>query len=302
MVSVFHQMVVDMFHQRAELAPELLSICAEIALAHAHATLTSIDLSQVTTTEYRADAVLELRDEGNDVVSAVITEVQLRIDEDKLFSWPLYITALRAKLRRPVTLLVFTNKRSVARWARASIPIGHPDFQLRPVVIAFDQLPRIIDPAYATKLPELAVLSTLAHPELEVAETAIRAISTLPDDQHQLYLDIILMSLPRKVRRLLEGRMKGYVYRSEFARKYYYQGHDKGVEEGIEKGIEKGLRAAVAAIALARRTEITAAQQVAVDGLDEGALTALIRALGRARTAAAARTALEAATQGVPRT
>src|SRR3954471_16604293 len=204
MVSVLHQMVVDMFHQRAELAPELLAICAELALEHAHVKLTSIDLSQVTTIEYRADAVLELRDEGNEVVRAVITEVQLGIDKDKLFSWPLYITALRAKLRRPVTLLVFTNNRSVARWACASIPIGHPDFQLKPVVIAFDQLPRIVDPAYATKLPELAVLSTLAHPELEVAETAISAISTLPEDQRQLYLDIILSSLPKQIRRLLE--------------------------------------------------------------------------------------------------
>jgi hypothetical protein len=246
--------------------------------------------------------VLELRDEGNDVVSAVITEIQLRIDKDKLFSWPLYITALRAKLRRPVTLLVFTNKRSVARWARESIPIGHPDFQLKPVVIAFDQLPRIVDPFYASKLPELAVLSTLAHPELEVAETAIDAISTLPDDQRQLYLDIILMSLPRKVRRLLEARMKGYVYQSEFARKYFYQGHDEGVvkgrNEGLHQGREQGLRAAVAAIAVAKHVDLSPAQQAAIDTLGEAGLTTLLRALGRARSAAAARVVLDAAVQG----
>jgi flagellar biosynthesis/type III secretory pathway protein FliH len=165
-----------------------------------------------------------------------------------------------------------------------------------------DQLPRIVDPFYATKLPELAVLSTLAHPELEVAETAIDAISTLPEDQRQLYLDIILMSLPRKVRRLLEGRMKGYVYQSEFARKYYYQGHDKGVEEGMEKGVEKGLRAAVAAIAVAKHADLSPAQQAAIDTLGEAGLTTLLRALGRARSAAAARAVLDAAVQGDPGT
>jgi hypothetical protein len=211
-----------------------------IRLEHAQVKLTSIDLSQVTSTEYRADAVVELRDHGNALVSAVVAEVQLGIDPDKRLSWPVYVTALRARLKRPVTLLVFTDDPLVARWARVPIAIGHPEFHLDPVVVAFDDLPRIIDSAIATKLPELAVLSAMAHPELEIAATAFKAISNLPEDQNRLYSDLILSKLPGEVRPVLEARMKGYEYQSDFARKYYYEGHNEGLEKGRNEGLREG--------------------------------------------------------------
>jgi hypothetical protein len=43
------------------------------------------------------------------------------------------------------------------------------------------------DRTAASQLPQLAVLSVLAHPELETAEIAIEAIAQLPEDLLRLY-------------------------------------------------------------------------------------------------------------------
>jgi hypothetical protein len=109
----------------------------------------------------------------------VIAEVQLAIDDDKRFSWPLYVAAARASLRCPVTLLVLAPRRPVARWARRPIPLGHPGLALRPIVVGFEQIPRVTDAARARAAPQLAVLSALAHPDAEIAEAALTALDGL---------------------------------------------------------------------------------------------------------------------------
>ena len=294
--------ILELFRNCGELAPELLHACAGIELAHDRVELTSIDLSQVTSTEYRADSVVELRDRRGELTGAVVVEVQLRPHDDKLYTWPLYVAALRAKLRCPVTLLVITPASAVARWARRPISLGHPGFSLQPIAVSFDDLPRILDAVQARRMPELAVLSAMAHPELEVAATAIEAIATLPEDQNRRYLDVILATLPDAIRTILEARMKGYVYQSEFARKYYNQGleegrqkgHLEGRQEGLEEGRDvwrrEGLRTAAIALARAKLPGVTAEDQAAIEALqDEPALTELIAALGRATTPSEAR-------------
>jgi flagellar biosynthesis/type III secretory pathway protein FliH len=153
------------------------------------------------------------------------------------------------------------------------------------------------------------VLSTLAHPELEVATAAISAISDLPEDRAKLYLDVILAALSASVRKQLEDRMRGYVYQSEFARKYYFQGHDEGLEkgreqglekgreEGLEKGRESGLRTAVRELLQVKAGEVTPEDESAIAALhDDHALVELVGALGRATNAAEARMALAACT------
>jgi len=157
------------------------------------------------------------------------------------------------------------------------------------------------------------VLSVMAHPELEVALAAVDAIQGLPGDQNQLYLDVILARLPDAVRRALERKMiKGYEYQSEFARKYYSQGREEGREEGRKRGREEGrkrgreegrkqgreegMRAAALALARAKLVALSAADEAAIAALhDRSALSALITELGRARSAARARAALDRA-------
>jgi hypothetical protein len=236
MLSLHHEILVELFRENAELAAELLRSCAGITVDHTRVEHRSIDLSQVVPAEYRADSVAILHGRDDRPAAGVIVEVQRQIDDDKLLAWPVYVAVLRAKFKCAAVLLVVTPSRAVAAWARQPIDLGHPGFRLVPIVIGFDDVPQVRDRVVASRLPELAVLSVMAHPELEIAEVAIEAISGLPEDQARLYFDVIVNALPAAIRQLLEARMQRYEYQSEFARKYYGQGLEEGREEGREEG------------------------------------------------------------------
>jgi predicted transposase YdaD len=170
--------------------------------------------------------------------------------------------------------------------------LGHPGFRLVPVVIGFDDVPCVRDRAAALRLPELAMLSVMAHPELEIAEVAINAISQLPADRSRLYLDVIMMAVPAAIRQILEARMQGYEYQSDFARKYYGQGR----EEGRQEGREEGLRAAVVALARTKCKQLSDDDIAAIEAIsDQGLLTELVTSLGKVRRASEARAALDRA-------
>jgi hypothetical protein len=299
-VAFPHELLVEMFRTRGELAPALLQLCSDLELAHDRVEQRSIDLSQVVSTEYRADAVVVLRAADDTAVAAVIVEVQLRIDHDKEESWPVYVTALRAKLGCRVVLLVVVPSAQVASWARTPIETGHPGFTLTPVVMELPLVPRITDPVEAERLPELGVLSTMANPDLEVATAALHAISALPEDQKRLYLDVIMAALSPSLRAALEHYMEGHVYQSDFARKYYSQGLEEGRQEGREQGLEegnaRGLRKAVLELVHAKLDGVTAEEQAAIDAMgNERVLTELIGALARAASPGEARAVLATA-------
>jgi hypothetical protein len=172
--------------------------------------------------------------------------------------------------------------RRITRRATPDLRCDAPTVTLVPLVIGFDDLPRITDPELARRLPELAVLSALAHPELEVATTAVGAISMLPEDQSRLYLDVVMSALPALLRQALEDRMQGYEYQSEFARRYYNEGR------------EEGLQRAVLSLAHAKLDAVTVEDEAAIRTIrDEDALEALISALGSASNAVEARGVLD---------
>jgi hypothetical protein len=209
-------MLVEMFRNRGELAPSLLRRCAGIELSYARAEQGSIDLSQVAPTEYRADAVTILRDADNGVKAAVIVEVQLRIDRHKEYSWPVYVTALYAKLHCPVILLVVVPDSQVGTWARAGISIGHPGFVLTPIVQEIGDVPEIPQLPEVGTLPELAVLSAMAHPTLQCIDAALNLISVLPEEQYRLYSEVITATIWELPSSSLESIMDA----NEFERRY----------------------------------------------------------------------------------
>jgi predicted transposase YdaD len=164
----------------------------------------------------------------------------------------------------------------------------------------------------ACRLPELAMLSVLAHPELEIAEAAIGALALLPEDRARLYLDVIMTVLPEAIRQILEARMQHYEYQSDFARKYYGQGREEGREEGRQEGREEGreegrqegreagrhegLRAAVIMLARNKLEELSKIDIAAIEAMsDLPALAELVTWLGQAVGAAEARVALDRA-------
>ncbi|HUC00404.1 MAG TPA: hypothetical protein VMS11_11310 [Solirubrobacterales bacterium] len=296
MPSFDHEILVDLFREDGRLAVELLRRCAGISVEHTRVEHRSIDLSQVAPTEYRADDVLVLFRRDSSATTAVIVEVQLDEDDDKLRTWPVYVAALRARLRCPAMLLVITRDPATARWARRPIELGHPGFQLTPLVVDYADVPRITDLETASHLPQLAVLSVLAHPALKAAEMAIEAISQLPEDLLRLYTDVILKALPAELRRILEARMiKGYQYQSDFARKYYGQGLEEGREEGRQEGRER-LQAAVVALARTKLKTVSDDDLARIAAItDLRVLTELVTSLGQAHSAHKARAALDRA-------
>lgn len=286
MVSLDHEILVELFRHRPVLGPKLLRACARLALRGATAEQGSIDLSQVAPPEYRADSVIVLRDRAGEVVAAVIVEVQLAVDEAKLRAWPVYVAVARARLACPVTLLVLAPDRAVARWARRPIRLGHPGYVLRPVVIGFAQVPRIIDGAQARAVPELAVLSAIAHPDAEVASAARAALDLMSAEDQKLYWDYILDRLPAEARQALEARMiKGYEYRSDFARKYYSQGLAQGLAKGRKQGRGDERRRSIVALVnarLPRQTRLRDELSRALRDQPEAALVQLFDALAKA--------------------
>jgi hypothetical protein len=202
--------------------------------------------------------------------------VQRRIKVDKRRTWPAYVATVRARYHCPTILVVVALKEAVARWARASIELGHPGFTLRPIVISGAQIPEILDEKTARRSPHLAVLSALAHPRVRVAAAAISALDRLPEEESELYYDAVLAGLPHFDRQILEAHMQGYQYRSLFARTFIEQGRQEGRQEGKLAAIELA-QAKLGRIAFEEESAILSMQ-------DESQVTDLIVGLGRARS------------------
>jgi hypothetical protein len=231
-----HEVLVDLFKNRPELGPELLTEALGVALpSYNEARLVSIDLTQIRPAEYRADVVVLLLDAGAPI-SVVIVEVQLAVDDDKRFTWPEYTMGARAKYRCPAGLLVVAPQPEIAAWCAEPIDTGIPGFVLNPPVLGRRAVPVITDPVEAARRPELAVLSAMAHGESEqgaaIAAAVLPAVQKLDDERARFYGDVVLNSLNEAARRALEAMMKGYEFQSDFAKKYVALGRDEGRAEG----------------------------------------------------------------------
>lgn len=241
MPSYLHEALIELFRHRPELAAALLSTSFGVDVpAYQGIRLDSGELPDLKPTEYRADAVVVLTDREVPVL-AVVVEVQLRRDTVKRRSWPVYLATLHARLRCPTVLLVICPHAAVAAWCAAPIDLGHPGWSLHPLVLGPAQVPIITDPDEATRLPELAVLSAMAHgaaTEHEMVLQALRtALSNIDDDRADLYADVVLAALPHAARTHLEALMKigsvDYEYQSDFARRYYGEGKAEGEAKAI---------------------------------------------------------------------
>jgi hypothetical protein len=120
------------------------------------------EFTDLTPTEYRADAVVVLT-AADAPVLAVVVEAQLRKDRDKRWTWPVYLATLRARFRCPTVLLVICVDTATTRWCAGAIELGHPGWVLVPLVVGPDRVPMVTDAEQANRCPELAVLSAMTH-------------------------------------------------------------------------------------------------------------------------------------------
>ena len=200
------------------------------------------DAAQADASAECADAVLVRRVDGS-VVEAFVVEVQLQPDARKHFSWPHYVTGLRARLECPVTLVVFATDERTAEWCARPIELGRRSGSITPLVIGPSQVPRITDPEDATS-PELAVVSAIAHAgssepseAAAVSRAALTAIARLDDARHTLYADVVLAALAPAARAFLEAEMRieGYEFKTDFLREAFAEGKQEGVTDGARR-------------------------------------------------------------------
>jgi hypothetical protein len=237
MASMAHEVLVDFFKTRPSLAAEILVEVLGLALpAYTGARLASIDLTEIKPAEYRADVVVLLLDEGVPV-RVIIVEVQLAADPGKRRSWPAYVSVAHAMHGCLVDLLVVAPDPSVATWCASPIPLGPPGFVLTPPVLRRSAVPVVTDPAEAARRLELAMLSAMAHGETEqgrtIADAVLPSIAGLDEERARFYFDLLINSVNAAARRALEATMKGYVYQSDFAKKYVAQGETAARVHGV---------------------------------------------------------------------
>jgi hypothetical protein len=244
-LSLQHESLRLLFHNRPELAPEFLRILGLTLPDYASVRTDSADFTSIIPAEYRSDLVVLLVDDKP--VFAIVLEVQLGVDDDKLFSWPVYATTLRARYRCPATVLVVTPKPSVMQWASLPIPLGAGSTFI-PVVLGPSAVPVITDPDKAIADPELAVLSVMAHgmgdPEIaaRIGYAANVAVSQLSDrDKIVLYADIIFSSLSEAARKALQMIPQGYEFQSSIIRESIQKGEATGEARGEAKGQARGV-------------------------------------------------------------
>lgn len=232
--SALHETLVEMFRHRPTLATELLTGVLGLGLPdHVDVAVQTGEFADIAPTEYRADAVVVLRGEQAPV-HAVVVEVQLRADPAKRWSWPVYLTTLRARLRCPVTLLVVCADDRTARWCARPTELGHPGLVLAPVVVGPAIVPVVVGADEAARVPELAVLSALAHggdPDHDqVLAVLLAALAPIDTERATLYADLVFAALPAAARRHLEELMSTGIheYQSEFIRRIVGQGRAEG--------------------------------------------------------------------------
>lgn len=240
MPSRMHEGLIQIFRNRPALAVEVLRdlLHAEVP-AYSTIQLEKLDLAEIKLSQSQPDLIVLLLDGAP--VHAIVIETQLGRDPDKPFTWPVYLTHVRARLRWPTSLLVIAPDGAIARWCAKPIETGHPGFTLTPQVLGPDEVPVVTDPEIADQDPEVALLSVVAHGHgkhgLAIAKAVLVAVDKLDENRKALYTDLVHISVGDAVRKALEAMMAGgYEFQSDFAKTYFGRGRAEGRAVGEARG------------------------------------------------------------------
>jgi hypothetical protein len=314
--SFIHEVLLEILRLEPWLAAELLQFAGGTGREEAPVRRQSFDLTKMSPVSYQADAVFML---GEPATTALIVEVQLRVDEEKRFTWPYYVATLRARERIPVELLVITDAKRVEDWASSPIPVSHSNWWT-PLVIGPEKLQSEHDPAGSTnRSPHLDLLSLVLSQRKELADhkptitagkawqtlETIRKSNALAQETARLYSDTVMRVVPTTVRTILEKMMglENYEDQSLLFRNTFGRGYEKGIEEGRQEGRQEGreeglrrgrldgraegLQRSLFTVIDARGLTLTDAQRRRIDACEDAA--ALERWIERAARAEQAR-------------
>jgi hypothetical protein len=233
MPSIPHEAPLELLRHNPRLAAVLLGTLGVAVPAKATARMAPSDLSTGVPIELRADAVVLLS--GADGARlAIVVEVQLRYDKRKRYSWPTYLTQVRAAQHCPAVLLVICPGTATARRCRMPIHTGHP---------GFDLVPLVIDPGAADMRsagPELVVLAVLVR-ALDLDQESSRRLvlarlADLDDGRFQTYTVFVLNAASQPARQALEALMTTAPFKNSFVDRLLAEGRAEGRAEGKAEG------------------------------------------------------------------
>jgi hypothetical protein len=154
------------------------------------------------------------------------------------------------ELLRGACLVVVTTSRSVERWATGVLAEVIPRCGTW-LVIGPQTTARVVDPVVAGRDPEAALLSALihaGHDDVDLAPAIAKACSTLPAQRGILFHDLLVTRLSAAALTVLEAHMiKGYVWKSEFARTHRAEGRQEGRQDAFAEARQDALLAALSA-------------------------------------------------------
>jgi hypothetical protein len=141
------------------------------------------------------DAAYLIKDADGTLLRPLALAVQLGPSPGKKDEWLHCMAMLLSTFRSLVTFVVVTLDRDTERWCEEPLVLDHGPSIFRPAVIGPSVIPRINDIEQARVLPELAVLSALAHARssgaMTIAFAALAACETIDTDQGRRYADFL---------------------------------------------------------------------------------------------------------------
>lgn len=197
------------------------------------------DLTEIEPIERRVDSLLQAEtDEGTYLL---VVESQGRPDDDKRSSWAYYLSYLYAKYRWEPVLIVLTQSRATARWARRPIRLGLPGWHsltVRPLVLSPENVPLITDEEEAKRDVFLAAFSAMTHGKgpgaAAILKSLAAALETTDTDSAGMLAQFVESCLVDvQARQIWKELMMpvNYFFRHEVAEKVRAEGREEGIEE-----------------------------------------------------------------------
>ncbi|MEB3236960.1 MAG: DUF4351 domain-containing protein [Candidatus Sericytochromatia bacterium] len=242
--SPLHEVLIELLRQVPDqLAPALARVVPGLDPT-LPVTFVDASASEPVVVERRADLVMLIGETARPRL-IVIVEIQLGRDNDKHYSWPQYVVAMRQRWRCEVALLVIAPDPEVAAWARKPIRLDWRGSQVVPLVLGSGDFPRI-SLADLAGHPHATVFHALLHcrdrGDLPLLEQALNDIKALPDPDRVGYYEVLRRCLSPSFLGLAEVAMslEHTRFYQELVARLRAEGEALGEARGEARGEAKG--------------------------------------------------------------
>jgi hypothetical protein len=237
--SIAHDTLVRLFHDRPQLAVEILQDLMEVNLpATSLARVESNTFNTRPSDDIEADLVIVL---GPPQAPAHVIIVEIQNDKSKdPRQLARYAAAAWLLLGCDVTVLVICTDRGAATHYARPIDSGLTGYRLHARVVGPDDIPPITDPHEAAAHLELSAMSIMLHGrDRKVIEALATALADTPPGHASKYYEYAYDMSGPEIRHLMEEIMKStdWPVFTPFAREHY----GRGLEDGEAKEAAKSV-------------------------------------------------------------